>query len=127
MAKKNVYKGNPNIPDYQTLKEIIVKGTEMGGDKKQFAFKDKNKVEQTRTFNQTWREICGIGTYYHILGLVEQAKIAIVAENSYDWMVAYYATLVTGNISVPMDCKLPADDIADQLIRCGCDALVYSD
>jgi len=127
MAKKNVYIGNPNIPTYQTLKEIIVKGTEMGGDKKQFAFKDKNKVEQTRTFNQTWREICGIGTYYHILGLVDHAKIAIVAENSYDWMVAYYATLMTGNISVPMDCKLPADDIADQLIRCGCDALVYSD
>ncbi|MBR3753783.1 MAG: AMP-binding protein, partial [Clostridia bacterium] len=29
--------------------------------------------------------------------------------------------------SVPMDCKLSADDIGDQLIRCGCDALVYSD
>ena len=127
MAKKNRNLGNPNLPTYTTLKEIIVKGTEMGGDKKQFAFMDKNKVEQSRTFNQTMREMCGIGTYFKNLGLVNQSKIAIVAENSYDWMIAYYATLMTCNISVPMDCKLPADDIADQLIRCGCDALVYSD
>ena len=62
MAKKNINRGNPNIPTYKTLKEIIVVGTEKGGDKKQFAFKDKNKVEQTRTFNQTRREMCGIGT-----------------------------------------------------------------
>lgn len=127
MAKKNRNLGNPNLPTYTTLKEIIVKGTEMGGDKKQFAFIDKNKVEQSRSFNQTMREMCGIGTYFKNLGLVNQSKIAIVAENSYDWMIAYYATLMTCNISVPMDCKLPADDIADQLIRCGCDALVYSD
>ncbi len=127
MKKKLSNLGNPNIPTYSTLKEIIVKGTEMGGDHKQFAFLDKNKVEQSRTFNQTWREMIGVGTYFHSIGLVNQAKIAIVAENSYDWMLAYYATNMTRNISVPMDCKLPADDIGDQLIRCGCDALVYSD
>lgn len=126
--KKNANRGNPNVPDYKTLKEIIVKGTKSGGDMKQYAFLDKKtKTEQTRTFNQTWREICGIGTYFHSISLENHAKIAIVAENSFDWMIAYYATLVGANICVPMDCKLPADDIADQLIRCGCDALVYSD
>ena len=126
MAKKNRNLGNPNLPTYTTLKEIIVKGTEMGGDKKQFAFIDKNKVEQSRSFNQTMREMCGIGTYFKNLGLVNQSKIAIVAENSYDWMIAYYAILMTCNISVPMDCKLPVDDLADQLIRCDCDVLVYT-
>ncbi|MBQ5825791.1 MAG: hypothetical protein IIW48_13445, partial [Clostridia bacterium] len=76
MAKKHANMGNPNIPTYTTLKEIIGKGTEMGGDNKQFVFLDKNKVEQTRTFNQTWREMCGIGTYYHMLDLVNQSKVA---------------------------------------------------
>lgn len=127
MKKKNSNLGNPNIPSYSTLKEIIVKGTQSGGDMKQYAFLDKNKVEQSRTFNQTWREICGVGTYFHSIGLENHAKIAIVAENSFDWMLAYYATLMGGNISVPMDCKLSSDDIGDQLIRCGCEALVYSD
>ena len=127
MKKVSPNAGNPNVPDYKTLKEIIVKGTRSGGDMKQYAFTDKNKVEQTRTFNQTWREICGIGTYFHSLGLEKPAKIAIIAENSFDWMIAYYATIMGGYITVPMDCKLSADYLADQLIRCGCDALVYSD
>lgn len=118
--------GNANIPEYMTLKEIIVSGTQRGGDKRQFMFLDKNKNECIRTFNQTWREICGIGTYFASKGLKEHKKICIIAENSYDWMVAYYATLVGGNITVPMDCKLPADDLYDQIVRCGCDALVYS-
>ena len=127
MAKKIQNMGNPNVPNYSTLKEIIVKGTATGGDQKQYAFLDKNKQEQSRTFNQTWREICGIGTYFYSKGLKNQSKIAIIADNSFDWMIAYYATLVGGNISVPMDCKLSASNLSDQLIRCGCDALVYSE
>ncbi len=125
-AKKNMNMGNPNVPDYKTLKEIIVTGTKTGGDKKQYAFLDKNRKEQQRTFNETWREICGIGTYFYSKGLKNQSKIAIIAENSFDWMVGYYATLVGGNVSVPMDCKLSDDNLSDQLIRCGCDALIYS-
>lgn len=124
-AHKNM--GNSNIPEYMTLKEIILSGTERGGDKRQFMFLDKNKQECERSFNQTWREICGITTYFASKGLLGQKKICIIAENSYDWMIAYYSTLVGGNISVPMDCKLPADDLFDQIVRCDCDALVYSD
>lgn len=113
------------IPEYETLKEIVVKGTEMGGDKRQFMFV-KNGVDHERNYNQTWREICGFGTYLYSLGLRNHEKIAIIGENCFEWMVAYYACIVGGFISVPMDCKLPVDDLADQLIRCDCDALVYT-
>jgi long-subunit acyl-CoA synthetase (AMP-forming) len=53
-------------------------------------------------------------------------KIAIVSENNADWAFAYYAIIVGGNVCVPMDAKITYDDIADQLIRCDCDAVVYS-
>ncbi len=59
-------------------------------------------------------------------GLADKKKIAIIGENCFEWMIFYYATLVGGNITVPMDCKLPAEDLADQLIRCECDALAYT-
>ena len=114
------------IPEYETLKEIIVKGTEVGGDKRQFMFV-KNGVDHERNYNQTWREICGFGTYLYSLGLKNHEKIAIIGENCFEWMIAYYAALVGGLVTVPMDCKLPVDDLADQLIRCDCDALVYTD
>lgn len=114
-------------PTYQTVKEIIVKGAKKGGDKRQFVFLDKKKNECERSFNQTWNEIAAIGTFFYGRGLDGKKKIAIIGENCFEWMVVYYATLVGCNITVPMDCKLPEEDLADQLIRCGCDALVYTD
>lgn len=126
MKKQHKNLGNPNIPDYNTLKEIIVTGTKRGGDKRMIMFLDKEKNMCELSYNQMWRKICGIGTYFKSLGLVEQKKIAIIGENVIEWVIAYYATLCGGNITVPMDYKLPAEDLCDQLIRCGCDALVYT-
>ena len=127
MKKKNSNLGNANLPTYKTLKEIIVEGTKAGGDKRQFVFLNKEKQECERSFNQTWAEMSALGTYFSVNGLNGKKKIAIIGENCYEWMITYYATLVGGNITVPMDCKLPAEDLADQLIRCGCDALVITD
>lgn len=115
-----------DIPEYSTVKEIVVKGTEAGRDKRQFVFLDKNKNECERSFNQTWSEMSALGTYFRTRGLDGKKKISIIGENCYEWMIVYYATLVGGNITVPMDCKLPAEDLADQLIRCESDALVYT-
>ncbi len=126
MKNKNAAMANPNSPEFETLKEIIVIGTEKGGDKKQFVFLDKDKNECERTFNQTWDETSAIGTMLSVRGLSDKKKIAIIGENCFEWMIFYYATLVGGNITVPMDCKLPAEDLADQLIRCECDALAYT-
>lgn len=125
MKKKNA-SGFYDVPDLKTLKEIIVYGTKTGGDKKQFVYLDAEKQERTKTFNETWREICGLGTYMYLRGINGGQKAAIISENSYEWVVAYYSTLVGGNISVPMDCKLPAQELADQIVRSGCDAIFYS-
>lgn len=126
MKKQNKNQGSKTIPDYGTLKEIIVSGTKRGGDKRMVMYLDKQKNMCEMNYNQMWRKICGLGTYFKSLGLVEHKKIAIIGENVIEWVIAYYATLCGGNIVVPMDYKLPAEDLADQLIRCGCDALVYT-
>ena len=125
--KKNNKAVAHNVPDYATVKEIVVTGAEKGGDKRQYMFLDKNKKECERSFRQVWEEIGAIGSFFYKKGLDGKKKIAIIGENCFEWMVVYYATLVGGNITVPMDCKLPAEDLADQLIRCDCDALVYTD
>ncbi len=114
------------IPEYQTIREIIVKGTAAGGDKKQFMFLDQNKELKEINYNQTWKRISRLGTYFFSKGLKNGKKIAIISENNIDWVFAYYAILVGGNVCVPMDAKLTYDDLEDQIIRCGCDGLVYS-
>ena len=125
--KRNNKKDKAFSPSFDTVKEIIVKGAEKGGDKRQFVFLDKNKNECERSFSQTWDEIRSIGTFFYHNGLDGKKKIAIIGENCFEWMIVYYATLAGGNITVPMDCKLNSEDLADQIIRCDCDALVYTD
>ncbi len=126
MNNKRNKKSCNRITEYSTVKEIVVEGTKAGGDKRQFVFLDKNKSECIRSFNQTWDEMSTLGTFFAKNGLTGGKKISIIGENCFEWMITYYATLVGGNITVPMDCKLPADDLADQLVRCGSDALVYT-
>ena len=115
-----------DVPEYDTIKEIIINGVKKGGDKKQFIYLDKNETEHTTSFNMTWRDVCGLGCYTYKVGLAGKKKIAIFAENSYEWIVAYYATLVGGNTSVPLDLKLNIEDLAEQLINCECDAIFYT-
>ena len=84
MAKKHINAGNANIPDYKTLKEIVVTGAQKGQDKRQFVFLDKDKNECERTFNQTWSEIAALGTFFYIKGLNGKKKIAIIGENCFE-------------------------------------------
>ena len=114
------------IQGLKTLKDIIIYGTNKGGDKRQFAFLDSEKNVSERSFNETFDEITALGTYYYLSGFDGKKKIAIIAENSYEWVVAYYAALFGGNIAVPMDIKLSTEELVSQLIRCGCDAMVYT-
>lgn len=114
------------IPEYQTIREIVYEGTARGGNNKQFMFLDRNKQLQEINYNQTFRRIRTLSTYFYSKGLKDGKKIAIVSENIIDWGFAYYAIIVGGNVCVPMDAKLSYEDIEDQIIRCDCDAVVYS-
>lgn len=114
------------IKEIKTIKQIIEYGTKKSGDNLQYIFLDEEKNEHTRTFNQTWDESTAIGTYFYTKGMDGGKKIAIIAENSYNWITAYYGTIIGGNISVPMDMKLADDELISQLVRCGCEALVYN-
>ena len=54
------------------------------------------------------------------------AKIALLGENSYEWMVAHAAILFSGGVVVPLDMNLTAQQIADRLQFVGAVALIHS-
>ena len=114
------------IQKIKTLKEIIVYGTKKGQDKRQFIYLNDKKEPEECTFNSTWQQILALGTYMYSQGLDGKKKIAILSENSYQWIVSFYSILVGGNIAVPMDIKLSVEDIVSQLVRGECDGIVYS-
>lgn len=113
------------IPDLHTLKEIIIYGTKKGADKKQFMFYNFDKEVESKSFNQVFYDLKGLGQNLYNLGL-KGKKIAILSENSYYWIACYYS-IITGNmVSVPLDPKLSDDELVELMIRSGCDAIYYS-
>lgn len=52
--------------------------------------------------------------------------IALLGENSYEWMVAHAAALFSGATVAPLDVNLSADETAERLKAIGATVLVYS-
>ena len=126
MMKSKKSNKTKSFPDFETVKDIVIYGAVNGADKKQFMYTDLNRNVATKTFAEVWYDASGMGQYLYSKGM-RNKKVAILGENSYYWIACYYA-MVTGRIvAVPLDPKLPADDLADILIRSGCEGLVYSD
>lgn len=60
--------------------------------------------------------------------LGERGKhIAIVGATSYAWITAYYGTVISGSVAVPLDANLPAEDLCELIDRADVTTLVYDE
>ena len=55
-----------------------------------------------------------------------RAHIAIVGENSYQWLLCWFATLCAGCVAVPLDPQLPTADLLALLEKSGAALLFYA-
>ena len=126
MKTKVKYKKYAQFPDIDTLKGIVLFGAEQGKDKKQFMFYNFDGEVETKTFNQVFHDVKGLGQYLYKLGL-RGKKVAVLSENSYYWIACYYSIITGKMTSIPLDPKLPYDELTELMVRSGCDAIYYSD
>ncbi len=83
----------------------------------------KQPVSYTvKEFHDKVREV---GTALYELGLAGK-HIAIVSENSYDWIVAFFAIVCTKSIAVPVDKELPDKDISMLISKGDAEAVFHS-
>ena len=52
--------------------------------------------------------------------------IAVIGENSYEWLLAFFGALGSDNVAVPIDKDLPANEIADMLREADADVAMVS-
>lgn len=86
----------------------------------------KNKETVTVSYAQLKDEAAALGAELQHLG-IQREKIAIIGENSYEWILSYFATVISGNVAVPLDKELPASDICTLLEDCDAKIFVYSE
>lgn len=54
-------------------------------------------------------------------------KVALLGENSYDWLLSFFSIMGAGMIVVPLDKELSAAELSVLIKDSGCTALIYSD
>ena len=115
-----------DFPVCATIKELILDGFERGGEKRQFLFRDAEGNEHEKRFCDVAEDTAAMGAFLRSRGLGTGSKVAILSENCYFWNVVFYAVQCNGSVAVPLEPGLPADELAEQMTHCGCDAVFFS-
>lgn len=125
-------KKTPNYPHYKAaefkdFRELTEISAERYGDKLAYSYKEKrtDKELKTRTFIEVRDECRALGTEVIELGLKGE-KAAIVGANCYGWIISYYSLMAAGAVTVPIDAKLPAQDIIGIVNKSKCTAVFYT-
>lgn len=108
------------------LRDLVKSSRRLYGSKPAFLVKNRHGEPYHPISYIRWdMEIDALGTAFCRMGLKGE-KIAVIGENSYQWVVTYLATTNGTGVIVPIDRELKPMEIANLLNRAGVAALVHS-
>ena len=114
------------VREMNSLKELVNQGAELFGDRPAFLAKEKKGGEYFEiTFKQFKEDVDALGTKLMELGL-EGKKIAVMGNNCYHWVVAYFAVANGAGVVVPLDKELKANEIYNLIDTAECSAVFYT-
>lgn len=112
------------LPYINDLKDMLLHKKEITPDKIAFTFsKGKNII--SKTYAILYEDVCSLGTWLYAKKFYGK-HIAIIGENSYEWLVAFFAITCGGNVAVPIDKELPENEIARLLEKADVQVIFYS-
>ncbi len=108
-----------------TIKELLHFCSNTYKDKIAFSYKEKKQNVEI-SYNQFFCDVNSLGSYLYSKGF-KDCQIAIFGENSYEWILSYFAITCGKNVAVPIDKDLDADGVLSLLRDSESKALFYSD
>jgi len=112
-------------PTPTNMKEMLTQSAKTHGSKPAFHYQQGDK-EITITYTQLKTDTEALSAALSHLGL-KSAKAALIGENSYHWVLSYFAVVNSGNIIVPLDKELPPADIKSLIDHSEAETLIFSD
>ena len=114
------------IMEITNLKQLLYFDNARTSDKVAFMYAKGKKSTIEVTYSKFIRGIECFGTYLYGLGK-RNTHIAVMGENSYEWILTYFSTVLGGNVIVPIDKALTTDEVEKVLGASDSTTLVYSD
>lgn len=99
-----------NAPRISSISDMLQKKAQQMPDSVAFRYrKGRDNIEE-KTYGQVYEEVKKAASW------IEQNygrgnHIAVIGENSYEWLIAFLGSLCSGNVAVPIDKELPAGEI----------------
>ena len=114
------------IYDERTLAGLLKAADETFREQNAFWVSDDAGNEQYISFRKLREETDTLSTGLLSMGL-RHSQIAIYGENRYEWLLAFFAIIAGGNVAVPTDKALSADDALRLFRKTDCAAVICSD
>ncbi|MCM1545177.1 MAG: AMP-binding protein [Ruminococcus sp.] len=109
-----------------TFDDLLQFCAENGADKTAFSFKISKKQKAEKSFSALHDDVAAIAAMLSRMGFAHE-RIAVIGENSIEWIEAFFAVCSSGNVVVPLDRDISADEISELLERSQCKAVFYSE
>ena len=113
-----------DIPVTKDLKEMVEFCAKTYGDDTAFWY-TKGKNEIRHSFKDVKADMDAMGTYLHSIGL-KNTHISLIGENSYEWIVCYFAVICGGNVLVPVDKEQTPEDVQYVVEKSEATAIIHS-
>jgi long-chain acyl-CoA synthetase len=98
-----------------TFAELLEFSRKAWGDK--IFIQEKRQREWRRySHNDTYRRSYDLAAGFAALGIEPGDRVAIILENGYDWICAYYAIVLAGGVAVPIYYDLKPS-VIEQMVR----------
>lgn len=120
------------VERYTSFRELITKAGEKYVDKPAFIYQTNEDEPLTKVTYQEWRDqvMTGSAGLSELLKLSSQRregkKIALIAPNSYTWVLAYFSIVNLNQVVVPLDWQLPVRDLINSLQKANVSAVIFA-
>ena len=114
--------------EFSNIKEIINESIKKYKNNNAFIVKHKQEkdiIYENITYERFGDELNALGTALMNMGL-KNKKIAVIGENSYEWMLVYLSVLNGVGTIVPLDKGLPETEIENSLKISECEVIFFS-
>lgn len=106
------------------LRSMVATTASRFPDKDYLVYKRNGGLESL-TYSGFEERVRALSEAFDQMGLAGES-IAVIGETAPEWIIAYFATIISGGVIVPLDRELSRDAVCGFIEKVGCKAVVYS-
>jgi long-chain acyl-CoA synthetase len=108
------------------LKQLTDRSVRLYEKKEAFKMMTGKSESISVTYGQFGEDLCALSNALISLGFAGR-RIALIGENSYQWVLSYFAIVNSNITAVPLDKELTREEILSLIKRSGATVFIYSD